>query len=107
MPDCLSLNAQDLIRRMLNPIPHMRISLDEMKEHPWFMDDGEGIMEDSVIPRFVGGLMCSYRKASEKEILIKMKELGFPCEFVYQSLKFREINHVTATYYLLEISTTI
>ncbi|OMJ90967.1 hypothetical protein SteCoe_6533 [Stentor coeruleus] len=107
MPDCLSLKAQDLIRRMLNPIPHMRISLEEMKIHPWLNEDGEGFMEDSVIPRFVGGFMCSYRKATEKEILMKMKDMGFPCEFVYQSLKFREINHVTATYYLLEISTTI
>ncbi|OMJ84379.1 hypothetical protein SteCoe_14533 [Stentor coeruleus] len=107
MPDCLSLNAQDLIRRMLNPVPYMRISLEEMKIHPWFIDDENGFIEDSIIPRFAGGFMCSYRKTSEKEILMRMKGLGFPCEFVYQSLKFREINHVTATYYLLEISNMI
>ena len=34
MPENISDQAQDLIKRMLNPIPHMRISLDEMKNHP-------------------------------------------------------------------------
>jgi serine/threonine-protein kinase NIM1 len=108
MPEGISLKAQDLIRRMLNPIPQMRISLEEMKLHPWFQDLGtDSIVEDSVMPRFLGGLLCSYRKATEKEILAKMKQLGLPVDYVYQSLKFREINHVTATYHLLEISTTL
>ena len=32
-PEELSPEIQDLISRMLNPIPYMRISLDEMLEH--------------------------------------------------------------------------
>lgn len=112
MPDNISEPAKDLIKRMLSPIPHMRISLDDMKTHPWFEDPGkaeisESYIEDSIAPRFLGGFYTSYRKPQEKEILASMKQYGFPVDFVYQSLKLREINHVTATYYLLEISSPI
>lgn len=34
MPSNLSVEIQDLIRRMLNPIPHQRIPLAEIKMHP-------------------------------------------------------------------------
>ena len=105
MPENISLNAQDLIRKMLNPIPHLRISLEDMKTHPWFSETvGQSFVEDSIAPRFLGGFYTSYRKPPEKDILNDMKKIGFPVDFVYQSLKFREINHATATFYLLEIS---
>ena len=112
MPEHISEAARDLIRRMLSPIPHMRISLDDMKTHQWFDDSAtlevsQSYIEDSIAPRFLGGFYSTFRKPQEKEILSLMKQYGFPVDFVYQSLKFREINHVTATYYLLEISNSL
>jgi Protein kinase domain len=104
IPDHVSPAAQNLIRKMLNPIPHQRISLDDMKTHPWFGEIvSETYNEDSIAPKFLGGFLDLYKKGNEKEILNKMKTLGFPIDFVYQSLKLREINHATATYYLLEV----
>ena len=112
MPGNISEAAQDLIRKMLSPIPHMRISLDDMKTHEWFdepsaLEVSGSFIEDSIAPRFLGGFCTTFRKPQEKEILSQMKQYGFPVDFVYQSLKFREINHVTATYYLLEISNLV
>jgi serine/threonine protein kinase len=105
MPENVSENAQDLIRRMLNPIPHLRISLEEMKKHPWFEQFlGDSAVEDSIAPRFLGNFWASVRRCSEKEIIGRMSEMGFESEFVYASLRNKEINHVTATYYLMEIA---
>lgn len=105
MPDNISDEAKDLIKRMLNPIPHLRITLDEIKQHPWFDNFlGDSAIEDSIAPRFLGNFWASVRKSSEKEILAAMSTMGFPSDFVHQSLKNRQINHATATYYLLEIS---
>ena len=105
MPGNISEQAQDLIRRMLNPVPHLRISLDEMKQHPWFEHFlGESVVEDSIAPRFLGNFWASIRRNSEKEIIAKMNEMGFANDYVQAALRNKEINHVTATYYLLEIS---
>jgi serine/threonine protein kinase len=34
----VSDSAKDLVRRMMEPDPSIRISLSEIKEHPWFAD---------------------------------------------------------------------
>mmetsp|Transcript_22494 Transcript_22494/g.22209 ORF Transcript_22494/g.22209 Transcript_22494/m.22209 type:complete len:142 (-) Transcript_22494:1-426(-) len=106
MPSNLSEEIQDLIRRMLNPIPHQRIQLSEIKQHPWFSaPDYESCFEDSASPRFTGSFAANpLQKTNKKTILTKLFQLGFPTDFVEQSMKYGDINHATATFQLLELN---
>ena len=103
-PNYLSEGAKDLIRRILNPLPHMRISLKDMKKHQWFCQpDSESSFEDSAAPRFTGEDVPLRSDAYHAQILDRMTQLGFPIEYIVQSLKLKDINHATATYRLLDL----
>ena len=39
MPNFISSDVQDLINRMLQPNPVKRITMREIKEHPWYLKD--------------------------------------------------------------------
>jgi serine/threonine protein kinase len=39
MPNFISDSVKDLINRMLQPNPIKRITMAEIKEHPWFVKD--------------------------------------------------------------------
>ena len=39
MPNYISDNAKDLITRLLQPLPLKRITISEIKAHPWFKQD--------------------------------------------------------------------
>ena len=93
IPSYFSANVADLIAKMLNPVPHFRISLDEMKKHPWF--NGYTPSEESD---------DTFNLKKQNENLRRMVCYGFPREYVIQSLNLKDVNHATATYKLLEIS---
>ncbi|CAG9322064.1 unnamed protein product [Blepharisma stoltei] len=104
MPAHVSLEAQDLIAKMLNPIPHLRISLEEMKNHQWFaIQESDDWYENHSLPRF-SGTSAHPHKVDENKIYKKLLDFGFPQEYVIQSMKFNDINHATATYQLLELN---
>ena len=93
VPDHLSEDAADLISKMLNPVPHFRISLSEMKKHRWF----DGYVEEPVSDN-------GYNIKRQNIILNRMVSFGFPRDYVMQSLNLKDVNHATATYNLLDIS---
>jgi serine/threonine protein kinase len=39
MPNYISDDAKDLITRLLQPLPMKRMTIGEIKEHPWFTKD--------------------------------------------------------------------
>jgi len=39
MPNYISEDVKDLINRMLQPNPVKRITMKEIKEHPWYLKD--------------------------------------------------------------------
>lgn len=90
MPDHLSHDLQDLIRRLLNPIPQLRIPLGDILRHPWIDISTRARTKD--VPD---------RDLLDKKVLNKLFMYGFPQEFVLQSLKLNDINHATASYNLL------
>ena len=92
VPGYFSKDARDLIEKMLNPVPHYRISLDAMKEHPWFSD-----FEANSFVELTNTL------TKQNAILKKMTGFGFPREYVIQSLNLKDVN-ATATYSLLDIN---
>lgn len=96
IPQYFSSEATDLIGKMLNPVPQLRISLDDMKKHSWF----NGFVEEKVTD---GG----YNLKRQNAILSKMMSYGFPRDYVMQSLNLKDVNHATATYNLLEISESV
>ena len=45
MPTSLSEETQDLIRRMLVVEPEKRITMEEIKNHPWFKSNSKSLPE--------------------------------------------------------------
>lgn len=88
-PDCLCESARDLISKLLHPVPHKRISLGEMKTHPWLSGTEEPI-EDK-------------RPRKKRGSLGKVLKLGYPTEYVIHSLRASELTHATAAYHLYEM----
>ena len=99
VPGYFSKDARDLIEKMLNPVPNLlshlfnNLSLDAMKEHPWFSD-----FEANSFVELTNTL------TKQNAILKKMTGFGFPREYVIQSLNLKDVNHATATYSLLDIN---
>ena len=46
MPDFISSDVKDLINRMLQPNPVKRITIKEIKEHPWYLKDLPKYLQD-------------------------------------------------------------
>ena len=103
LPTTLTEECRNLISSMIHPVPHMRIGLEDMEKHPWFClteDNSQRVDK----PRFFG--KRPERRDSrdrQKELLLQLEELGFPEEYVIQSLRFKDNNHATATYQLLDL----
>ncbi|OMJ78628.1 hypothetical protein SteCoe_21505 [Stentor coeruleus] len=95
VPEYFSLEAKDIISKMLNPIPNLRISLDDMKTHPWY----DGFQAEN-------SLDTSFNVTKQNEIINKINTFGFPQEYVIQSLNLKDDNHASATYNLLELESS-
>jgi 5'-AMP-activated protein kinase catalytic alpha subunit len=91
-PKFISQSVQGLIGKMLTTDPEKRITIPEIREHPWYkqIPDAAAIWDG---------------KAKDKElrqdIMKQLDGLGFPRDFAVQSLKNQKHNMVTTTYYLL------
>ena len=95
-PEYFSEVSKSFIAEMLNPVPHLRIKLEDLKKHEWF--SGE-IMESSFHST------SDSVNLNKQEIIVKeLENFGFPRDFLDTCLKNREINHATATYNLLDIN---
>lgn len=95
-PDYFSDISKSFIAEMLNPVPHLRIKLEDLKKHEWFLGE---TLENSF-----HSTCGSARPGKCEGILKEIEEYGFPKDFVQGSLKNREINHATASYNLLDIN---
>lgn len=95
-PEYFTEYAKDFIAEMLNPVPHLRIKLGDMKKHVWFsvdtLDSSFHSTRDVANPN------------KHQNIVETLRVYGFPAEFVESSLKNRDINHATASYNLLDIN---
>jgi serine/threonine protein kinase len=88
LPSHLSPQCCSLLRGLLMLVPRLRLTLDQVLEHPWV----------------AGEVPPEYRahEGISEFMLESMKEFGFSRKASVQSLKLREMNHVTATYAILE-----
>ncbi|CAM8987581.1 unnamed protein product [Rhodiola kirilowii] len=95
LPSHLSPGARDLIPRMLVVDPLKRITIPEIRKHPWFQ---------AHLPRYLAvpppDTMQQAKKIDE-EILIAVVQMGFDRNQLLESLSNRVQNEGTVTYYLL------
>ena len=102
MPNFLSMNAQDILRKILVTNPKRRIKLEELKRHPFFL-----ISEKT--PMFKGIFVDNDEIQVDDEIVEKMREKYFnndeDCNINYniiiQNVKNNMHNKITTIYNLL------
>ena len=103
IPEFISPQLSSLIIQMLQLCANTRISLKKVLKHPWFTIR-DSVIPDSSVPQFNPRLS---QKTSQKitkicEKTVKaVSELGFDYNFIISSLKSKELNHATTTYFLL------
>ncbi|KAL4379110.1 hypothetical protein GQ457_02G011070 [Hibiscus cannabinus] len=95
LPSHLSPGARDLIPRMLVVDPMKRMTIPEIRQHPWFQ---------AHLPRYLAvpppDSMQQAKKIDE-EILQEVVRMGFDRNHLIESLRNRIQNEETVTYYLL------
>ncbi|PHT62346.1 hypothetical protein T459_33795 [Capsicum annuum] len=95
LPNDLSAGARDLIPRMLIVDPMKRITIPEIRLHPWFQ---------AHLPRYLAvpppDTMQQAKKIDE-EILQEVVKMGFDRNNLTESLRNRVQNEGTVAYYLL------
>lgn len=95
LPSHLSPGARDLIPRMLLVDPLKRITIPEIRQHPWFTVH---------LPRYLAVMQADPVAAGthiDEDILREVVRLGFTRDFVAESLKTRQQNKASVAYYLM------
>ncbi|CAA0406316.1 unnamed protein product [Arabidopsis thaliana] len=95
LPNHLSHFARDLIPRMLMVDPTMRISITEIRQHPWFNNHLPLYL--SIPPLDT----IEQAKKIEEEIIQKVVNIGFDRNQVVDSLVNRIQNEATVAYHLI------
>ena len=99
LPSTLSLEAMDLLKKLLMVDPNKRIGLNEIKNHPWFKMEKNPIYKGINIYKD-GEFPCNEKAVSYviKQYFSKDKEIDI--ESLTSMIKTNECNKYTATYYL-------
>ncbi|PKA66206.1 SNF1-related protein kinase catalytic subunit alpha KIN10 [Apostasia shenzhenica] len=95
LPSHLSPSARDLIPRMLVVDPMKRMTIREIREHPWFQ---------AHLPRYLAVPppdTVQQAKKVDEDILQEVVKMGFEKNQVVESLHNRIQNEATVAYYLL------
>ncbi|CAI5980956.1 unnamed protein product [Closterium sp. NIES-65] len=95
LPHHLSAGARDLIPRMLLVDPMKRITIPEIRHHPWFL---------AKLPRYLAvppPNAAEQAKRIDEEIFQVVTKMGFDQEHLAESLRERRTNKATVAYYLL------
>ncbi|CAN8073623.1 unnamed protein product [Agarophyton chilense] len=96
LPSYLSDLSKDLISKMLVTDPLKRINMDEIRKHPWFLQD---------LPRYlaVPSRMGAHLNHIDEEILQEaLRKTQHPREKVIKALKKGRRNHYTVAYHLIK-----
>ncbi|XP_056175085.1 SNF1-related protein kinase catalytic subunit alpha KIN10-like [Syzygium oleosum] len=94
-PSHLTSGARDLIERMIVVDPLKRITIPEIRQHPWFLAN---------LPYYLAAALpdiTHHTKKVDEEILDRTVTLGFNRNHVVQSLQNRIQDDATVSYYLL------
>ncbi|XP_051115935.1 SNF1-related protein kinase catalytic subunit alpha KIN10-like [Andrographis paniculata] len=95
LPSHLSSGARDLIPRMLVVNPMKRITVNEIRQHPWFRVN---------LPRYLAVTApnaTEHLKKLDDEIIQEVLHMGYDKSLLIESLQNRMQNDATVAYYLL------
>merc|ERR1719198_522568 len=95
LPNYLSAPAKDLISRMLIVDPLKRISMSELRQHPWLIED---------MPRYLAVMRhdsVTCLRQVDEEALNQTANLGFNRSVLRQNVTKRIVDPGTVAYYLL------
>ncbi|XP_039142469.1 SNF1-related protein kinase catalytic subunit alpha KIN10-like [Dioscorea cayenensis subsp. rotundata] len=95
LPSHLSTGARDLIPRLLVVDPMKRMTIPEIRLHPWFQ---------AHLPRYLAVPppdTLQQAKKIDEDILQEVVKLGFDKNRLIESLRNRKQDEATVTYYLL------
>ncbi|OHT08313.1 calcium/calmodulin-dependent protein kinase kinase [Tritrichomonas foetus] len=101
-PSNISPPLKDLISRMLTKNPAERITLQKIKEHPWFSKYKLHQMMNMNL-----GSNCDWKISTlgsgdiDREIIVKMTSLGYDCTKIVTDLIEGKVNKITAVYRML------
>lgn len=95
LPSHLSHGARDLIPRMLLVDPLKRITIPEVRCHPWFT---------AHLPRYLAVMQADTAVNTprlDEEMITEVVRLGFDRNKLIESIRTRQQNEATVTYWLL------
>ncbi|KAG0590156.1 hypothetical protein M758_1G074800 [Ceratodon purpureus] len=95
LPSHLSSPARDLITRILKADPLNRITIPEIRCHPWFQLHLPRYLAVDV-PQYISKLKCI-----DEDIASSVEKIGFDKKWLIDCLQRREQTKATVTYYLL------
>lgn len=114
LPDFLSDDAKDMIKRIFNTDPNKRITVDQIRAHPWYQLNKPEIMSFHIVPQPLQEEKKVITKKGKQFQLVQRPNLlnekiltnleqqqGFNRESLLKSIRNNKHNHLTATYYLL------
>lgn len=95
IPETVSPDLQDLLRRMLEKDPNKRITIKEIEEHPFFSQVQYKMLIDFVKRQ---DKIEDIDLKLDPEIVAEMESRGMNCELLSQSLFVQELDEVSAAY---------
>lgn len=94
VPEFLSPNAKDLLKRVLNTDPKKRATIREIREHAWY----------SLVkpPEYDEGIMIGYKQVPmDYGIVSELSEYNIDPDYAKKCIEANRHNDITTTYYLL------
>ena len=93
IPKSVSKDAQDMIKGILNTDPETRLTIEQIRNHPWYKQH-----EDKIY----NGIIVGQDQIPVSDSLIKqMKQYDIESDYATKCVEVNKHNHVTATYHLL------
>eukprot|EP00658_Telonema_sp_P-2_P083123 TRINITY_DN891_c0_g1_i3.p1 TRINITY_DN891_c0_g1~~TRINITY_DN891_c0_g1_i3.p1 ORF type:complete len:520 (-),score=113.17 TRINITY_DN891_c0_g1_i3:251-1810(-) len=92
LPNHLSDGPRDLIPKMLVVSPNLRITIPEIRKHPWFVQD---------LPDYLAQPPEAFQTAQiDEEALDAVEKMGFDREEMTAAVNNKDHNQLTVSYYL-------
>jgi len=95
IPEWISPDCQDLLKKILDKDPEARYTTKQIMEHPWYTTNNQPVI------RTFGLIIGKNKIPIELSIMKMLKQYGFKQEEAEKSLNANKHNQVTTIYYLL------
>lgn len=95
MPKFVSNDGKDIIGKILNTNPDERVTIAQIRSHPWFKLSKDSDREPGLYP--------SIQKMPMSDSLLNLiiEDYGFEKDYSIKCLEANRHNHITATYHLI------